>query len=159
MTREERITKIDEVLNRFANGELKPLAVKIMTHLVKGEGAAMVEDIMGYDYDALDYDDAVATISILRSSVFDFNMTHGWNTACPPTSEIIAQFWDEAMDIADGVSTLYIDTVETRYRKNDINGNVRYIHRILNCSVDHIYERELPYICWWLPTDDEAQTK
>lgn len=155
MTREERVAKIDEVLKRFANGDLKPLAIKFMGHLVNDEGVALINDIVYY-WGGIDNNDRIAIITIIRSSVFDFNMTRGWNTACPPTSETIAQFWDEATDVVDGVSPLYIDTVDTQCRRYE-NGRFQYTHRILNCSIDHVYELELPYVYWWLPTNDEAQ--
>lgn len=157
MTREERIAKIDEVLKRFTNGDLKPLAIKFMGHLVNDEGVALINDIVYY-WGSIDHNDRIAIIAIIRASVFDFNMTRGWNTACPPTTGVIAQFWDEAADVVDGVSPLYIDTVDTQCRRYE-NGRFQYTHRILNCSIDHVYELELPYVYWWLPPNDEAQNK
>lgn len=157
MTETERIAKIDAVLERFANGELKPLAIMFMGHLANDDGTAIVNDIVYWG--GIDRNDMIAIIAIIRAFVFDFNMTRGWNTAYPPTSGIIAQFWDEATDIVDGVSPLYVDTVDTQYRKKDDDGTIWYTHGILNCSTDHVYERELPYVYWWLPTNDQAQNK
>ena len=157
MTEKERIAKIDEVLERFANGELRPLAIMVVSHLANDHGSAIVDDIVYWG--GIDYNDMVAVIAIIRASVFDFNMTRGWNTTYPPTSAIIAQFWDEATDIVDGVSPLYVDTIDIQYRKTDVNGTIWYTHEILNCSTDHIYERDLPYVYWWLPTNDETQNK
>ena len=152
--RERRNGIVDAVIGRFASKELKPLACTFVKFFLKGEGTKMLGTVISSN--ELTYDEKIAIVAILRASVFDFSRVNHWNTA-PASTDDITQFWDEAVDIVDGKSTLYLDIVETRYQKNDIYGDVRYIHRILNCTTDNIYERELSYKYWWIPTNDNDQ--
>lgn len=152
--KERRNNVVNTVLGKFASKKLKPLACTFVKYFLKGEGSKMLDTIISSNEIA--HDEKIAIVAILRASVFDFSLVNHWNTA-PASVDDITQFWDEAVDIVDGKSTLYLDIVETRYRKNDIYGDVRYIHRILNCTTNSIYERELSYKYWWIPVDDEAQ--
>ena len=149
---DERISTVVVTLGRIGTGDLVPLCIKILMHIDKGEGMEMLNDITKCD--VLEYSDKIALITIIRVASFDFEMTYGWNICIPSEMQVIAQFWDEAVDILDGSATLYADVVET---KNKVSTG--YTHKMLNCTNNHIYKLVLPHMNWCRPVDAETQNK
>lgn len=149
---DERLSRIINTLGRIDTGDLVPWFTKILMRIDMGEGMEMLHDIT--QCDLLERNNKIALIAIIRVASFDFDMTYGWNMCLPSEMQVIAQFWDEAVDILDGSATLYADVVDT---KNKVSTG--YTHKMLNCTNNHIYKLVLPHMNWCRPVDAETQNK
>ena len=149
---DEKLGVITTILNRLETGDLVPLCTRILMCVDTGNGVELLRNIT--QWDALERDDRIALIAIIRVASFDLEMTYGWNICLPNDKRTIVQHWDEATDVLDGTATLYADVMS---KKINVGGQTKYIHKIINCTNDHVYTWVLPHMNWCRPVDAETQ--